>query len=78
MSRADDLRRQADLLERHDEIAAAHEAALQAYRDNPSEETKAAYRAAVDALQEWRAADRADRDGLTVAGDVVRTDTVEG
>lgn len=71
MSRADELRRQADLLERHDEIAAAHDAALEAYRADPSEENKAAYRDMAAALQEWRAADRADREGLTVIADTV-------
>ena len=71
MSRADELRQQADLLERHDEIAARHERTLQAYRDNPNEETKAAYRAAVDELQEWRRIDREGRAGLSVTAEVV-------
>lgn len=69
MSRAEELRRQADLLDRHDELAAVYEAALQAYRDDPTAETRQAYRDAAAALQEWRALDRAGRDGLMVAAE---------
>lgn len=76
MSRADELRRRADLLERYDEIAAEYEAALEAYRTDPSEELKAAYREAAAALQEWRAVDRADRASAAVDGDAFAS--VEG
>lgn len=69
MSRADELRRQADLLERHDEIAAAYDAALEAFRADQSDENKAAYRDAAAALQDWRAADRGDREFAVLTND---------
>lgn len=75
MSRADELRRQADILEQHDEIVAAYEAALDAYRADQSDENKAAYQTAAAALQEWRAIDRADRAGTSVLADTVTTDS---
>lgn len=66
MSRADELRRQADLVQQMEVIAAQHDAALERYRADRSDENKAAYREATARLQEARAADRADRTGLGI------------
>jgi len=72
VSRADELRRQADLIEQMDDLADAMEQALDAHRadlDDPAK--KAAYRDAVLALQEARAVDRADRTAVTITADSV-------
>jgi hypothetical protein len=72
VSRADELRRQADLIERMDDLAADVERALEAHRADVSDpDAKAAYRDAVAALQEARAADRADRSGLGLVAESV-------
>lgn len=71
-SRADELRRQADLIDQQEAVTADMEQALAAFRADPTDENKAAYRAAVDRLQGVRAVDRANRAGLSVVADQVQ------
>lgn len=68
-SRADELRRQADLIDQQDAVTAGMVQALDAYRADPTDENKATYRSAVDRLQEARAVDRANRAGISVVTD---------
>lgn len=68
--RADELRRQADAMDDEDRLAAVMNAALELYRWAADDTTKANYRAAVQALADYRQAARADRTGLTVVAEV--------
>lgn len=71
MSRADELRRLADLLDEADRLAADMESAREAHRADPENpELRQAYRNAVARLQEARAAERADRSGMTVTAEI--------
>lgn len=74
MSRADDLRAQADAIEAEERLAGEHEAALAAHRADVNDpDLKAAYAQAKQALVDARRATRAERDGLGVGGDAVDT-----
>jgi len=68
--RAAELRRQADLVEHQGELAARLDAAADAYRANPTDETRAEYNAASNQLRANRAAERADRPGMAVIAEI--------
>lgn len=74
MSLADDLRAQADAAEQQDRLADVYATALAAYRADPTEENRVAYRAAAENLaahrQETRAAAGRSAGEHTLAGDV--------
>lgn len=67
MSRADDLRALADAVEAEERLATEYEAALEAYRVDPSDDNRAAYKAAAQAVVDARQASRAEREGSTDA-----------
>lgn len=69
MSRADDLRAQADAIEAEERLAAEYEAAVEAYRADPTEAAKQAYKDAAQALRDARRTARSDRTGVGVGGD---------
>lgn len=71
LDRAAELRAQADALENMASLESDLETAKQAYRDNPTPETRAAKQAAAIALREARA--RVRPDAVTVGGDAVVT-----
>jgi len=73
--RGDQLRAQADAVDAEDMLAENKDAALEAYRANMNDETKAAYRNAVESLAALRQLARFDRPArLTVIADSVRYD----
>lgn len=72
MPTADELRAQADALDRFEEIETEARAAKDAYRDAPGDAAaRARHRAASQALNDARAAARGDRP--IVGGDAVAT-----
>lgn len=74
MSRADELRAQADAIEAEEALAAEYDAALVAHRADVSDPAlKAAYEQAKVALSEARRTARADRTGVRVVGDAFDT-----
>jgi hypothetical protein len=74
VSLADDLRAQADAAEQQDRLADAYAAALAAYRENPNDDTRAAYKDAAEALathrRDTRIATGRPGEAHTLAGDV--------
>lgn len=79
MTRAEDLRALADVVELHDDLVAAYEAALDGYRADPNDTTRAAFKAAKAALVDNRQTSRLmeGRTGMAVGGDafIVTPDT---
>jgi hypothetical protein len=69
MSRADELRAQADAFEAHDVLVSAYEDALASYRADPSDDNRTAYKAAAQAVADDRLRLRGPGQDLAVGGD---------
>lgn len=67
--RADRLRAELDAVLAEEELADAMNAALDAYRADPTEEGRAVYRQAVEALAANRQEQRANRSTVTVVAE---------
>lgn len=67
--RAAQLRAQAEALEAVGGLEDAYEEALDAYREDPTEENKAAYLAAKEAFVAARTESRGDRAGLSITAE---------
>jgi hypothetical protein len=66
----DRLRAEADAADEHDRLASAYDTAVMAYRAEPgSEDRRAEYKAAAEALSAWRRESRAGREGVSIGGD---------